>query len=67
MLLEPSGIKFSWKPGVTMDIVIIVTPFILCSRPTAVNLSDAAKKLKEVFLEVASTSSEVRTVFQVSV
>lgn len=38
--------------------------YLVSSRPTAVNLSDAAKKLKEVILEVASTASEDRTVFQ---
>jgi len=35
------------------------------SRPTAVNLSDAATKLKEVITKAASTSSEAKAVFQV--
>ena len=35
------------------------------SRPTAVNLSDAATKLKEVVSKAAATSSEAMAVFQV--
>lgn len=35
------------------------------SRPTAVNLSDAATKLKEVASKAAATTSEARSVFQV--
>lgn len=37
----------------------------MCSRPTAVNLSDAATKLKEIIAKAASTCSEADTVFQV--
>lgn len=35
------------------------------SRPTAVNLSDAATKLKEVILNAATTTSEAQSIFQV--
>ncbi|CAI9780369.1 unnamed protein product [Fraxinus pennsylvanica] len=38
--------------------------YLVSSRPTAVNLSDAATKLKDVIQKAASTSSEARTVFQ---
>ncbi|KAI4335194.1 hypothetical protein L6164_013864 [Bauhinia variegata] len=38
--------------------------YLVSSRPTAVNLSDAATKLKEVILKAAATSSEARSVFQ---
>lgn len=37
----------------------------LDSRPTAVNLSDAATKLKEVIHKAAATASEAQNVFQV--
>lgn len=38
--------------------------YLVSSRPTAVNLSDAATKLQEVISKAASTSSEAKTVFQ---
>lgn len=37
----------------------------LFSRPTAVNLSDAATKLKEITMKAASSASETNVVFQV--
>lgn len=36
------------------------------SRPTAVNLSDAATKLKETISKAAATASEPKNVFQVA-
>lgn len=38
--------------------------YLVSSRPTAVNLSDAATKLKEIISKAASTSSEAKGVFQ---
>ncbi|KAL2553769.1 Methylthioribose-1-phosphate isomerase [Forsythia ovata] len=38
--------------------------YLVSSRPTAVNLSDAATKLKDVIQKAASTASEAQTVFQ---
>ncbi|GMH04136.1 hypothetical protein Nepgr_005975 [Nepenthes gracilis] len=38
--------------------------YLASSRPTAVNLSDAATKLKDLIFKAASTSSEAKTVFQ---
>ncbi|XP_021757890.1 methylthioribose-1-phosphate isomerase-like [Chenopodium quinoa] len=38
--------------------------YLVSSRPTAVNLSDAATKLKEIIVKAASTSSEANVVFQ---
>ncbi|XP_065876001.1 methylthioribose-1-phosphate isomerase [Euphorbia lathyris] len=38
--------------------------YLVSSRPTAVNLSDAATKLKEIVLQAAATASESKTVFQ---
>ncbi|KAI5445613.1 hypothetical protein KIW84_013725 [Lathyrus oleraceus] len=38
--------------------------YLVSSRPTAVNLSDAATKLKEIILKAAATTSEARGVFQ---
>ncbi|KAK7304008.1 hypothetical protein RJT34_14988 [Clitoria ternatea] len=38
--------------------------YLVSSRPTAVNLSDAATKLKEVISKAAATASEARNVFQ---
>jgi len=39
--------------------------FFSSSRPTAVNLSDAAVKLKEVISKAAATAKEINSVFQV--
>lgn len=38
--------------------------YLVTSRPTAVNLSDAATKLKEIISMAAATTSEARGVFQ---
>ncbi|XP_021756685.1 methylthioribose-1-phosphate isomerase-like isoform X1 [Chenopodium quinoa] len=38
--------------------------YLVSSRPTAVNLSDAATKLKEITVKAASTRSEANAVFQ---
>ncbi|KAG5590179.1 hypothetical protein H5410_040693 [Solanum commersonii] len=38
--------------------------FLVSSRPTAVNLSDAAVKLKEVISKAAATAKEANSVFQ---
>ncbi|KAL6585712.1 G1/S-specific B-type cyclin Cig2 [Orobanche minor] len=38
--------------------------YLVSSRPTAVNLSDAATKLKEIIHKAATTTSEAQTVFQ---
>lgn len=38
--------------------------YLVSSRPTAVNLSDAATKLKEVISNAAATASEAKSVFQ---
>ncbi|CAA0810952.1 Methylthioribose-1-phosphate isomerase [Striga hermonthica] len=38
--------------------------YLVSSRPTAVNLSDAATKLKEIVHEAATTASEAQAVFQ---
>ncbi|XP_059634715.1 methylthioribose-1-phosphate isomerase-like [Cornus florida] len=38
--------------------------YLVSSRPTAVNLSDAATKLKEAISKAAANASEARTVFQ---
>lgn len=39
--------------------------YCLFSRPTAVNLSDAATKLKERILDAAKTASDARSIFEV--
>ncbi|OAY27031.1 methylthioribose-1-phosphate isomerase [Manihot esculenta] len=38
--------------------------YLVSSRPTAVNLSDAATKVKEVILKAAATASDAKKVFQ---
>ncbi|KAF7848916.1 hypothetical protein BT93_L1441 [Corymbia citriodora subsp. variegata] len=38
--------------------------YLVSSRPTAVNLSDAATKLKEIISDAAATASEAKSIFQ---
>lgn len=38
--------------------------YLVSSRPTAVNLSDAATKLKEIIVKSAATASEANAIFQ---
>lgn len=45
-------------------LIIYSSPYFF-SRPTAVNLSDAATKLKEVISKAVATASEASSVFQV--
>ena len=47
------------------DYMIVL--YVLSSRPTAVNLSDAAIKLKEIISKAASTATVPGSVFQVGI
>ncbi|XP_073152340.1 methylthioribose-1-phosphate isomerase [Henckelia pumila] len=53
--------------GASNDAALFISntlDYLVCSRPTAVNLSDAANKLKEHIQKVAANASEAPTVFE---
>ncbi|KAK9697321.1 hypothetical protein RND81_08G029800 [Saponaria officinalis] len=56
--------SFQGSPGDAASLLAEKLDYLVSSRPTAVNLSDAATKLKEVILKASSTSSEAKDVFQ---
>ncbi|XP_061362528.1 methylthioribose-1-phosphate isomerase [Gastrolobium bilobum] len=55
---------FNGSPGDAASFLQKKLEYLVSSRPTAVNLSDAATKLKEVISKAAATTSEARSVFQ---
>ncbi|XP_062091128.1 methylthioribose-1-phosphate isomerase [Humulus lupulus] len=48
----------------SVSYLIMKLDYLVSSRPTAVNLSDAATKLKEVISNAAATATEGKSVFQ---
>ncbi|XP_057431947.1 methylthioribose-1-phosphate isomerase [Lotus japonicus] len=55
---------FSGSPSDAASFLQNKLEYLVSSRPTAVNLSDAATKLKEVISGAAATASEAKSVFQ---
>ncbi|XP_043708102.1 methylthioribose-1-phosphate isomerase-like [Telopea speciosissima] len=65
LAVEVCNLKFF--DGTPMDAASFLAKkleYLVSSRPTAVNLSDAASKLKEVISKAAATAGEARPVFQ---
>ncbi|GAB2297164.1 hypothetical protein Dimus_031276 [Dionaea muscipula] len=56
--------SFHGTPDNATSFLVQKLEYLVSSRPTAVNLSDAATKLKQVLNKAASTSSEAKTVFE---
>ncbi|CAN4077065.1 unnamed protein product [Withania somnifera] len=56
--------SFDGTSGDASDFLSKKLDFLVSSRPTAVNLSDAAVKLKEVIKKAAATAKEANSVFQ---
>ncbi|MED6185289.1 hypothetical protein PIB30_055556 [Stylosanthes scabra] len=56
--------SFNGLPDAAASLLQSKLEYLVSSRPTAVNLSDAATKLKEVISKAAGTSSDARSVFQ---
>lgn len=55
---------FSGSPADAASFLQKKLEYLVSSRPTAVNLTDAATKLKEVISKAAATTAEARSVFQ---
>lgn len=65
LAVEASNLEsFNGTPDDAASFLVQKLEYLVSSRPTAVNLFDAATKLKEVILKAASTSSETKAVFQ---
>ncbi|KAK6941268.1 Initiation factor 2B-related [Dillenia turbinata] len=56
--------QFSGTPNDASSLLANKLDYLVSSRPTAVNLSDAAIKLKEVISNVVATAADAETVFQ---
>ncbi|XP_057544868.1 methylthioribose-1-phosphate isomerase [Amaranthus tricolor] len=55
---------FQGSPEDAASFLVQKLDYLVSSRPTAVNLSDAATKLKEIIVKAASTCSDPKVVFQ---
>ncbi|KAM4087597.1 hypothetical protein ACB094_07G006800 [Castanea mollissima] len=65
LAVEVSNLQaFDGTPDNAASFLIEKLEYLVSSRPTAVNLSDAATKLKEVISNAAATTSEAQSVFQ---
>ncbi|KAK9989885.1 hypothetical protein SO802_030124 [Lithocarpus litseifolius] len=65
LAVEVSNLQaFDGTPDNAASFLIKKLEYLVSSRPTAVNLSDAATKLKEVISNAAATTSEAQSVFQ---
>ncbi|XP_004287648.1 PREDICTED: methylthioribose-1-phosphate isomerase-like isoform 2 [Fragaria vesca subsp. vesca] len=55
---------FNGTPDEASSFIIMKLEYLVSSRPTAVNLSDAATKLKQIVAKVAASASEYKSVFE---
>ncbi|KAM1528852.1 hypothetical protein ACFX1Z_018132 [Malus domestica] len=55
---------FNGTPDEAFSFIVMKLEYLVSSRPTAVNLSDAAAKLKQIASAVATTTSDARNVFE---
>lgn len=55
---------FNETPDEAFSFLVMKLEYLVSSRPTAVNLSDAATKLKQIAAKVAATTSESKSVFE---
>lgn len=65
LAVEVSNLEdFNGTPDDATSFLIMKLEYLVSSRPTAVNLSDAATKLTAVIEKAAASASEANTVFQ---
>ncbi|KAJ3703916.1 hypothetical protein LUZ61_007621 [Rhynchospora tenuis] len=64
LAVEVHNHEFKGTPAEAADFIVKKLEFLVSSRPTAVNLSDAATKLGELVRKTAKTSTEAETVFK---
>ncbi|KAJ6805743.1 methylthioribose-1-phosphate isomerase [Iris pallida] len=64
LAVEVFNLDFSGTSGDAASFLVKKLEYLVSSRPTAVNLSDAATKLGNLVLKTAESSTEAKTVFQ---
>ncbi|KAG0464692.1 hypothetical protein HPP92_018856 [Vanilla planifolia] len=66
LAVEVFDVDFDFKgtPGDAAAFLVQKLEYLVSSRPTAVNLSDAARKLSNLVLKTAETASEAKVVFK---
>jgi methylthioribose-1-phosphate isomerase len=64
LAVELHCLEFKGTPAEAADFIVKKLEFLVSSRPTAVNLSDAATKLGDLVRKTSETTTEVKTVFK---
>ncbi|KAL5572336.1 hypothetical protein UlMin_021933 [Ulmus minor] len=65
LAVEVSNLEsFDVSTDDAVSYLVMKLDYLVSSRPTAVNLSDAATKLKEIISKAAVTASEAKSIFQ---
>ncbi|XP_042418528.1 methylthioribose-1-phosphate isomerase-like [Zingiber officinale] len=64
LAVEIFNLAFSGKPEDAASFIFKKLEYLVSSRPTAVNLSDAAEKLRSLILKTAETADKADTIFQ---
>uniref|UniRef100_K3ZJ41 Methylthioribose-1-phosphate isomerase n=1 Tax=Setaria italica TaxID=4555 RepID=K3ZJ41_SETIT len=65
LAVEVSGLDFTGTPAGAASFVSKKLEYLVSSRPTAVNLSDAATKLQTLVSKTAETAKDAKAIFQV--
>ncbi|KAG1370033.1 Methylthioribose-1-phosphate isomerase [Cocos nucifera] len=64
LAVEVFNLDFAGTAGDAASFLVKKLEYLVSSRPTAVNLSDASTKLQNIVLKTAKTATEAKTVFQ---
>ncbi|KAL5204574.1 hypothetical protein ABZP36_009445 [Zizania latifolia] len=64
LAVEVSGLDFTGTPAEAAAFVSKKLEYLVSSRPTAVNLSDAATKLQNLMSRIAETAEDAKDIFQ---
>uniref|UniRef100_J3N6V6 Methylthioribose-1-phosphate isomerase n=1 Tax=Oryza brachyantha TaxID=4533 RepID=J3N6V6_ORYBR len=64
LAVEVSGLDFTGTPAEAASFVSEKLEYLVSSRPTAVNLSDAATKLQSLVSRTAETEKDAKAIFQ---
>uniref|UniRef100_A0A0D9V0G1 Methylthioribose-1-phosphate isomerase n=1 Tax=Leersia perrieri TaxID=77586 RepID=A0A0D9V0G1_9ORYZ len=67
LAVEVSGLDFTGTPAEAAAFVSEKLEYLVSSRPTAVNLSDAARKLQSLVSRTAESEKDAKTIFQLAV
>lgn len=65
LAVEVTNLEFSGTAEDAASFLVKKLEYLVSSRPTAVNLSDAATKLQNLVLQTAEASTDAKSVFQI--